>query len=397
MATTRLMGGFPLYRAKSAAIDQEQQHLTCQFATRLTPHNPRSGQTHRKYFCLPPSLWVGQNWIKIITHPARSDDGRPLCLVRGGSVPHLQDTSLASKVRYDLACSYNEYAQLRLAARSRKQVVVTRRGTGHKPLGSRPPVPFICAVRLRSGLDHFANMHLAPYAYFARETWRVTRCAHLHTTVPTFLTSFTIACLLIVFTDPAVQRYLESLRCLLIFFITLRVSKLAGREMSSLRGASSSGSEDTWSAPPTTPLTGGLGSTPQPSDSESDPELDGESPITSSLPSSEQGTPSHRYPKRTFRSYTVEREVDSVVDKFGRRVKLQWATKPFPTKFIKRQAQYLRIVMETLFAGSTLLTAGSRKVILIPRRLLTQVRSLKVPTCVQGYEDSFDVPPEQRG
>ncbi|KAI6851141.1 hypothetical protein KC332_g259 [Hortaea werneckii] len=98
------------------------------------------------------------------------------------------------------------------------------------------------------------------------------------------------------------------------------------------------GSEDTWSAPPTTPLTGGLGSTPQPSDSESDPELDGESPITSSLPSSEQGTPSHRYPKRTFRSYTVEREVDSVVDKFGRRVKLQWATKPFPTKFIKRRA-----------------------------------------------------------
>ncbi|RMY99418.1 hypothetical protein D0862_07137 [Hortaea werneckii] len=80
------------------------------------------------------------------------------------------------------------------------------------------------------------------------------------------------------------------------------------------------------------------GSTPQPSDSEPDSEQDEESPITSSPPSSEQNTPPHRYPKRTFRSYTVEREVDSVVDKFGRRVKLQWATKPFPTKFIKQRA-----------------------------------------------------------
>ncbi|KAI7283826.1 hypothetical protein KC345_g2692 [Hortaea werneckii] len=108
--------------------------------------------------------------------------------------------------------------------------------------------------------------------------------------------------------------------------------------MSSVQGASSSGSDDTWSTAPSTPLTRSYGSTPQPSDSESDLEQDEESPITSSLPSSEQSTPSHRYPKRTFRSYTVEREVDSVVDKFGRLVKLQWATKPFPTKFIKRRA-----------------------------------------------------------
>ncbi|KAI7027121.1 hypothetical protein KC355_g437, partial [Hortaea werneckii] len=108
--------------------------------------------------------------------------------------------------------------------------------------------------------------------------------------------------------------------------------------MSSLRGASSNESDDTWSTGPSTPLTGGHGSTPQPSDSESDLDLGEESPITSSLPSSEQSTPSHRYPKRAFRSHTVEREVDSVVDKFGRRVKLQWATKPFPTKFIKQRA-----------------------------------------------------------
>ncbi|RMX86352.1 hypothetical protein D0869_03146 [Hortaea werneckii] len=80
------------------------------------------------------------------------------------------------------------------------------------------------------------------------------------------------------------------------------------------------------------------GSTPQLSDSDLDPEPGEESPISSTLPSSEQITPSHRYPKRAFRSHTVEREVDSIVDKFGRRVKLQWATKPFPTKFIKQRA-----------------------------------------------------------
>ncbi|RMZ23895.1 hypothetical protein D0859_12071 [Hortaea werneckii] len=109
--------------------------------------------------------------------------------------------------------------------------------------------------------------------------------------------------------------------------------------MSSLQGASSSGSDDTWSTAPSTPLTRNYGSTPEPSDSESDPERDEESPITSSLPSSEQSTPSHRYPKRTPRSWTVERELDEVIDSFGRRVRLQWATKPFPIKFIKQRAR----------------------------------------------------------
>ncbi|KAI6790564.1 hypothetical protein KC361_g7850 [Hortaea werneckii] len=109
--------------------------------------------------------------------------------------------------------------------------------------------------------------------------------------------------------------------------------------MSSLQGASSSGSDDTWSTAPSTPLTRNYGSTPEPSDSESDPERDEESPITSSLPSSEQSTPSHRYPKRKPRSWTVERELDEVVDSFGRRVRLQWATKPFPIKFIKQRAR----------------------------------------------------------
>ncbi|RMY16589.1 hypothetical protein D0868_00245 [Hortaea werneckii] len=108
--------------------------------------------------------------------------------------------------------------------------------------------------------------------------------------------------------------------------------------MSSLRGASSSGGDDSWSTAPSTPLTISHGSTPQLSDSDLDPEPGEESPISSTLPSSEQITPSHRYPKRAFRSHTVEREVDSIVDKFGRRVKLQWATKPFPTKFIKQRA-----------------------------------------------------------
>ncbi|KAI6838173.1 hypothetical protein KC340_g4175 [Hortaea werneckii] len=109
--------------------------------------------------------------------------------------------------------------------------------------------------------------------------------------------------------------------------------------MLSLRGASSNGSDDTWSTAPSTPLTGGHASTPQPSDSESDPDLGEESPITSSLPSSEHSTPSHRYPKRTPRSWTVERELDDIVDNFGRRIRLQWATKPFPIKFIKQRAR----------------------------------------------------------
>ncbi|RMZ09076.1 hypothetical protein D0862_03740 [Hortaea werneckii] len=121
--------------------------------------------------------------------------------------------------------------------------------------------------------------------------------------------------------------------------ITLRVSALARREMSSPRGASSSGSEDTWSTAPSTPLTRSYGSTPQPSEPESDSELDEESPITNSLSSSEQSTPSHRYPKRASRSWTVERELDEVVDSFGRQFRLQWATKPFPVKFIKQRAR----------------------------------------------------------
>ncbi|KAI7630628.1 hypothetical protein KC343_g4511 [Hortaea werneckii] len=109
--------------------------------------------------------------------------------------------------------------------------------------------------------------------------------------------------------------------------------------MSSLQGASLSGSDDTWSTAPSTPLTRSYGSTPRPSDSEPDSEQDEESPITSSPPSSEQNTPSHRYPKRAPRSWTVERELDEVVDKFGKRVRLQWATKPFPIKFIKQRAK----------------------------------------------------------
>ncbi|KAI7718303.1 hypothetical protein KC353_g3880 [Hortaea werneckii] len=99
------------------------------------------------------------------------------------------------------------------------------------------------------------------------------------------------------------------------------------------------GGDDSWSTAPSTPLTISHGSTPQPSDSELDPEPGEESPISSSLPSSEQSTPSHRYPKRTPRSWTVERELDEVVDEFGRRIRLQWATKPFPIKFIKQRAR----------------------------------------------------------
>lgn len=47
MATIQLIHGFLLHGARSAAIDQEQQHLTCKFATRLTSQNTKTGQMHR--------------------------------------------------------------------------------------------------------------------------------------------------------------------------------------------------------------------------------------------------------------------------------------------------------------------------------------------------------------
>lgn len=136
----------------------------------------------------------------ILADPAKSDDSRPRCLVLGGSVSHRRDTSLASEVRYGLACSYNEYAQLEtrglpyhgampiLTHVPEKSHLIWlqctfpetchRKKPLYRPQTARiasPGFVFICAVQLRPGLDRFADMHLTNHAYFARATRRVAR------------------------------------------------------------------------------------------------------------------------------------------------------------------------------------------------------------------------------